>query len=422
MEPQMLLNMLYFDINKTGTMVSINSDYSTYISSKSENVLYDEILNLDEYYNLNDNVLRMTSTFWSDPANPITRLFRLYSFYVIGYNDVKTILPIDTGNVFSSSLLRRGLKVNINTLDYSLQSFSDCSDFSYDDIGGLYSVTGANTVEYALSDAENIDKFDSITTIKYTDYFTLLGTFGGLVKINNILSNHSTKQRWFFDNGVSALLITDEYVYIASGNKLGFVQTEYLKKTEEVITRNITPIYTSDHLIKSIVTYNNKTCVLSGDKIINTTDNVDLFDCVNARMLFEYDNDILIIYRNSIKKLSNNSVILEVSGKITDISYGDTLAVSTSSGFYLFDSTNTFIFNSIGVVGILKGCEPLSDYCYHVCVNGSSLIYVYREIDGIKLVEFNIDTKKVINSVVLFTLVDGGFSDYVPYTFDSVGR
>jgi hypothetical protein len=361
--------MLYFDINKTGTMVSINSDYSTYISSKSENVLYDEILNLDEYYNLNDNVLRITSAFWSDPADPITRLFRLYSFYVIGYNDVKTILPIDTGNGFSSSLLRRGLKVNINTLDYSLQSFSDCSDFSYDDIGGF------------------------------------------------------TKQRWFFDNGVSALLITDEYVYIASGNKLGFVQVDYLKKTEEeVITRNITPLYTSDCLIKSIVNYNNKTCVLSGGKIINATDNVEIFDCVNARMLFEHDNDILIIYRNSIKKLSNNSVILEVSGKITDISYGDTLAVSTSSGFYLFDSTNTFIFNSIGVVGILKGCEPLSDYCYHVCVNGSSLIYVYREIDGIKLVEFNIDTKKIINSVVLSTLVGGSFSNHIPYTFNSVGR
>jgi hypothetical protein len=416
-------DMLYFDINKTGTMASINLDYSTYISSKSENVLYDEILNLDDYYNLDDNVLRMTSTFWSDPEDPITRLFRLYGLYVIGYNDVKTISPIDTSNVFSSSLLRRGATINTTTLGYSLQSFSDCLDFSYDDVGGLYSVTGANTIEYSLSDAKNIDKFDSVTTIKYTDYFTLLGTFGGLVKVNNILSNYSTKQRWFFDNGVSALLVTDEYVYIASGNKLGFVQIEYLKKTEEeVITRNIIPIYTSDYLIKSIVSYNDKTCVLSGDKIINVTDNVEVFDCGNARMLFEYDNDILIVYRDSIKKLSNNSVILETAGKITDISYGDTLAVSTSSGFYLFDNINNFIFNSISVVGILKGCEPLSDYCYHVCVNGSSLIYVYREIDGIKLVEFNIDTKKVVNSVILSTLVDGSFSDYVPYTFDSVGR
>ena len=416
-------DMLYFDINKAGTMASINLDYSTYISSKSESILYDEILNLDEYYNLDDNVLRITSTFWSDPENPITRLFRLYGLYVIGYNDVKTISSIDTGNVFSSSLLRRGATINTNTLDYSLQSFSDCSDFSYDDAGGLYLVTDANTIEYSLDTAENIDKFNSVTTIKYTDYFTLLGTFGGLVKINNILSNYSTKQRWFFDNGVSALLITDEYVYIAFGNKLGFVQTEYLKKTEEeVITRNITPIYTSNYLIKAIVSYNDKTCVLSGGKIINATEGVEVSDCGNARMLFEYDNDVLIVYSNSIKKLSNNSVILEVAGKITDVSYGDMLAVSTSSGFYLLDNTNSFIFNSIGVVGVLKDCESLSDYCYHVCVNGSSLIYIYREIDGIKLVEFNIDTKKVVNSVILSTLVDGSFSDYVPYTFDLVGR
>jgi hypothetical protein len=416
-------DMLYFDINKTGTMASINLDYSIYINSKSENVLYDEILNLDEYYNLDDNILRMTSTFWSDPANPINRLFRLYGLYIIGYNDVKTIAPIDTSNVFSSSLLRRGATVNTNTLGYSLQSFSDCSDFSYDDVGGLYSVTGADTVEYSLSVAENIDKFDSITTIKYTDYFTLLGTFGGLVKINNILSNHSTKQRWFFDNGINALLITNEYVYIASGNKLGFVQTEYLKKTEEeIITRSIIPIYTSDYLIKSIASYNNKTCVLSGNKIINATDDVEIFDCGDARMLFEYDNDILIVYRDSIKKLSNSEIILEVAGEITDISYGDVLAVSTSSGFYLLNSMNNFMFNSIGVVGILKSCDSLSDYCYHVCVNGGSLIYVYREINGIKLVEFNIDTKKIINSIVLSVLVDGSFSDYVPYTFDSVGR
>jgi hypothetical protein len=416
-------DMLYFDINKTGTTTSINSDYSIYSSSKSESVLYDEILNLDEYYDLDDNVFRMTSAFWSDPANPIPRLFRLYGLHVIGYNDIKTISSIDISNVFSSSLLRRGATVNTNTLSYSLKSFSDCSDLSYDNIGGLYSVTGANTIEYSLDAAESIDKFDSVTTIKYTDCFTLLGTFGGLVKINNILSNYSTKQRWLFDNGVSALLMTDEYVYIAYGNKLGFVQTEYLKKTEEeVIIRNITPIYTSDYLIKSIVNYNDKTCILSGDKIINVTDNVEVLGCENARMLFEYDNDILIVYKNNIRKLSNNKVILEVSGKITDISYGDVLAVSTSSGFYLLDNTNNFIFNSIGVAGVLKSCEPLSDYCYHVCVNGSSLIYVYREINGIKLVEFNIDTKRVINSIILSALVDGGFSDYIPYTFDSVGR
>jgi hypothetical protein len=416
-------DMLYFDINKTGTMASINLDYSTYINSKSENVLYDEILNLDEYYNLDDNTLRMTSTFWSDPANPITRVFRLYGLYVIGYNDVKTIIPIDISNVFSSSLLRRGATVNTNTLSYNLKSFSDCSDFSYDDVGGLYSITGADTIKYSLNVAENIDKFNSVTTIKYTDCFTLLGTFGGLVKINNVLSNYSTKQRWFFDNGISDLLITNEYVYIASGNKLGFVQTEYLKKTEEeIITRSIIPIYTSDYLIKSIVSYDNKTHILSGNKIINATDGVEVSDCGDARMLFEYNNDILIVYRDSIKKLSNSEVILEVAGKITDISYGDTLAVSTSSGFYLLDNINDFIFNSIGVAGILKSCEPLSDYCYHVCVNGSSLIYVYREINGIKLVEFNIDTKKVINSVILSAIVDGSFSEYVPYTFDSVGR
>lgn len=416
-------DMLYFDINKTGTMAIINSDYSIYINSKSENVLYDEILNLDEYYNLDDNVLRMTSAFWSDPANPTPRLFRLYNFYIIGYDDIKTISPIDTSSVFSSVLLRRGLTVDTTTLGYSLQSFSNCLDFSYDDIGGLYSVVGSNTVEYSLSVAENIDKFDSITTIKYTDYFTLLGTFGGLIKINNILSNYSTKQRWLFDNGINALSLTDEYVYIASGNDLGFIQIEYLKSIKDaVIKRKMLPIYTSNYLIKSIVFYNNKTHILSGNKIINATDGVDICSCENAKMLLEYEDDILIVYQNNIKKFSNNEIILEVGGKITDVSYGDMLAVSTSSGFYLLDSTNNFIFNSIGVEGILKGCTRISDYCYHVCVNGSSLIYVYRDIDGIKLVEFNIDTKKIVNNVILSTLVDGSFSDCVPYTFDSVRR
>lgn len=416
-------DMLYFDINKNGTVDSINSDYSIYVNTKTADISYDEILNLDEYYDLADNVFKMTSSFYSDPANPLIRLFRLYDFYMIGSDETTEISDIDTTSVFSSTLLRRGLRVDTVTLSYTLQSFSDCADFSYDSVGGLYSVTKRDTVEYRLENIENINKFDSITTIKYTDDFTLLGTFGGLVKINNILSNNITKQKWLLDNGVSALLITDEYVYIASGNKLGFVQVEYLKEIEDlIITREPIPVYTSDYLIKSIVRYNDKTYILSGDKIVNTTDNVEISVCENAKMLFGYSDDVLIVYRDSIKKLSNNEVVLEVEGKITDVSYGDTLAVSTSSGFYLFDSVNGFVFNSIGTVGLLKGCEVMPDYCYHVCVTGSSLIYVYRDIDGIKLVEFNIDTKKIINSVILSDLADGGFSNYVPYTFGSIGR
>ena len=415
-------SMLYFDINKSGTMDSIYSDYSIYINAKTSEISYDEIINLNKYYDVNDCVFRLTSAFYSNPSNPLSRMFRLYNFYMIGSDETKEVSDIDTTSVFSSDLLQKSLKVNTKTLDYTLQLFSGCYDFSYDKVGNFYSVTKNNTIEYNSYDIKSIDKFNSITTIKYNDNFTLFGTFGGIVKISNIFGVNISKQWWPLNNGVNALLIINSSVYIAFGESLGFIQIDNLKKiNDEIIIRDPMIIYNSDCIIKSVCYCNNKIYILSCNKIINISDNVEVMICNDAKMLFSYNNDILIVYQHIIKKLSNGEVILSVNGVITDISYGTRLVVSTSSGFYLLDKNNNFVFNSIGITGMLSNCEIVSDYCYHACITRNLLIYIYRDINAIKLVEFDIDNKKVINNVILSNLVDGSFSNYVPYTFNSVG-
>lgn len=343
---------------------------------------------------------------------------------MIGYNSVNEITSVETDSVFSTPFLKRLLKINTSTLDYSLYSFSDFIDFAYDEAGGLYSLSSNKIIQYGLDDITSIDKFKYIITIKYTDDFTLFGTLGGIVKVNNILSNFPTKQYWLLDNGVNSLLVSDNSVYVASSKYLGFVQIEYLKTNlDTTITRNTIPMYAADDIIKSIVKYNLKIYILSGGKIINVTDSVVVYTCGDANSLFVCDNDILIVYDNYIKKLSNEEIILTIIGKITDVSYGDTLAVSCSSGFYLFDEvSDKFVCNSVGVVGILEDFPVFPDYCYHVYVKNNSVIYIYRDIVGIKLVEFNIDNKTIVSSVVLSSLIDGSFSDSTPLTFDSIGN
>jgi len=417
-------DMLYFDINKSGTLSSINTDYAMYTGSKSATSSYEEVINLDKYYSISDNTFRMASGFYSDPSHPLSRVFRLYDLYIIGYDSVGEVIPAEADSVFSSPLSRRILQINTDTLDYTLHSFSDCSDFSYDEIGGLYGVTNDNKIKYSVEDILNIDKLKYITTMKYSNKFTLFGTLGGIVKVNNILTNNLTKQYWLLDNGVNSLLITDEYVYIAYGEELGFVQTEYIETNLDlIITRKLMPIYTADAVIKSVVECDSKMYVLSNEKVINIKDATDVYSCGAANSLFEYKNDILIVYDNYIRKLSDKEIMITVPGKITDVSYGDKLVVGTSSGFYVFDEgSNEFIFNSVGIKGLLKDFEPVSDYCYHVYINNNNVIYIYRDVVGIKLVEFNLDNKTIINELVLSNLVDGSFSNADPVVFNSIGN
>ena len=417
-------DMLYFDINKSGTLSLINADYTIYTNSKAEAISYDEVINLDEYYNINDNVFKMTSTFFSPLNDPITRYFQLYDFYMIGYDDTKTIVSIEVDPIFPNPLLRKLLKINTDTLEYSSDSFSNCIDFTADSVGGLYSLTASKEIQYSLDDITNIDKFKYITTIKYVEDFVLFGTLGGIVKVNGVLSNDLTKQYWLLDNGVTALLVTDEFVYIASGKCLGFVQIEYLKTNLEIIiTRDAMPLYVSDTIIKSVVKYDSKTCILSGEKIIDVSDDSIIYSCGDANSLFSYKDDVLIIYDNYIQKLSNKEIILTVVGKITDISYGDVLVVSTSSGFYIFDEIlDEFVMNLVGITGILKEFNVMPDYCYHVYMHNNGVIYIYRDFTGIKLAEFNIDNNSIDNDTILYDLVDGSFSDFTPPIFNSIGK
>jgi hypothetical protein len=417
-------DMLYFDINKSGTLSSINIDYALYIGSKLVTSSYEEVINLNKYYVIGDNTFRMAFGFYSDPSYPLPRVSELYDLYIIGYDNVSEVVPAETGSVFSNPLSRRVLQINTDTLDYTLHSFSDCCDFAYDGIGGLYGITNDNKIKYSAEDVLNIDKLKYITTMKYSNKFMLFGTLGGIVKVNNILTNTLTKQYWLLDNGVNSLLITDEYVYIAHGKELSFVQTKYIETNLDlIITRKPLPVYTAEAIVKSVVKCDSKIYILSNEKIINVKDATDVYSCDTANNLFEYKNDILIVYDNYIRKLSNKEILITVPGKITDVSYGDRLVVSTSSGFYILDEvSNEFVFNSVGIKGLLKGFEVAPDYCYHVYINNNSVIYIYRDVVGIKLIEFDLDNKTIINEFVLSSLIDGSFSNFNPVVFDSVGN
>jgi len=183
------------------------------------------------------------------------------------------------------------------------------------------------------------------------------------------------------------------------------------------------PVYTAEAVIKSVVECDSKMYVLSDGKITNVKDATDVYSCGEANSLFEYKNDILIVYDNYIRKLSDKEIMITVPGKITDVSYGDKLVVSTSSGFYVLDDvSDEFVFNSVGMKGLLKDFEPVSDYCYHVYINNNNVIYIYRDIVGIKLIEFDLDNKIIINEFVLSNLIDGSFSNSDPVVFDSVGN
>jgi len=417
-------DMLYFDINKSGSLVSINYDYSIYITSKVNENFYDEVVNLDKYYNVDNTTFKIASTFYSSPSNPLTRFFRLYDFYFIGSDRICEVSSVEENSIFSRALLKKVIKINVDTLDYVLHSFTGCSDFAYDGVGGLYSITKDNEIEYSLENISNIDKLKYITTIKYLNNFVLFGTIGGVVKINNIFDDNLMKQYWLFDNGVNDILVSDDNVYIASGKSLGFVQIKYLEDIlDGVIVRKVIPVYSGDSVIKSVIQCNSKIYILSNEKIINITDGVEVCYCGKANGLFNYNNDVLVVYDNYIKRVKDDKIILTISEKITDVSYGDFLVVSSSSGFYIFDDVfDEFRINLVGIEGILKDFAPVSNYCYHVYINNNHVVYIYRDVAGIRLLEFDLNNKIKINDVILVSLTDGSFSDFVPITLDSIGR